>query len=164
MERESIRTFLNDHAPLFRGRVLDYGAGRQPYQDIVDQAGGVYIPYDRSGFPANVSGADVGPDEDEWGDLDAIVCNQVVQYIGDVEGLLGGFCDLLRGGDPGVLVLTGPTNWPEVEPADLHRFTTAGIKALLVAVGFRQVDVRARAYIEMGDLRLSVGYGAVAFA
>jgi SAM-dependent methyltransferase len=164
LERDSIRTFLNAHSHLLTGRTLDYGCGRQQYESIVRRAGGVYIPHDRTEYPANVSGEDVGPEETEWGDLDAILCVQVIQYVPDVEGLLGGFCDLLRGGEPGALLLVGGVNWPEVEPEERQRFTQSGIESLLFEVGFRDVEVEGRAGIGFQDFTLSLGWGAVGIA
>lgn len=164
LEHTSIRSFLDTNAHLLTGRVLDYGCGRQQYEPIVRRAGGVYIPYDRADYPANVSGRDVGPDEHEWGDLDAILCVQVIQYLPDAPGLLGGFCDLLCGGDPGVLLLVGGVNWPEVEREERQRYTQAGIETLLGEVGFRDVEVEGRAVIGFQDFSLSLGWGAVATA
>src|SRR4029077_15678012 len=39
-------------------------------------------------------------------------------------------------GEPGHLVMTYPTHWPEVEPEALHAFTRAGRERLLVEAGF----------------------------
>jgi SAM-dependent methyltransferase len=164
VEKETIRDFVYANDRLLGGRVLDFGSGTSPYADIVETAGGVYIPFDRREFPATVLGYDVGPDEADWGDLDAILMTQVVQYLPDPADVLGGFCDVLRGGNPGALIISGPTHWPIVEREDLHRFTTNGIDRLLRDVGFRDVAAEDRWATRTGNLTHVVGWQCVAHA
>ena len=59
-------------------------------------------------------------------------------------------------------MITGPTNWAEVEVTDLWRFTRAGIRVLLETAGFRVLDVHQRAEIDVGGFVMSLGWGAVA--
>lgn len=146
-ERNSIRAFLASHHDYFAGaRVLDYGCGRQPYRGIIERAGGEYHGYDSPAFPASVAPTDTTGDEWPAGPWDVIVCTQVVQYVADVATLLAGFRFALAD-THGILLMTGPTNWPVVEAEDLHRFTLAGITRLLRAAGFSEVA---------GDYRTSV--------
>ncbi len=165
VERESIRSFVFSCRGQLDRRVLDYGCGQQPYREIVEAAGGTYVPYDRERFPANVSGENVGEDAPlaaSRGFYDAILCNQVVQYVPDVYGLLRAFRTALHRG--GHLVLTYPTNWAEVELADLHRFTRNGMDSLLARAGFAVERHEERAGIDLGGFHLALGYGAVARA
>lgn len=163
VERASIREFVESCRDLLaRGRVLDYGCGNNPYRDLV---GGEYVGFDRESFPANVSGADVGPAHDplfEGGSWDAILCTQVIQYMPSP----GIFVECLEEAlvDGGWLVLTGPTAWAEVEPDDLHRFTLNGITRLLEASRFVVERAERRAVISMGGFDVSLGYGIVARA
>lgn len=166
-ERDSIRAFVQwaAHSGYFAGRVLDFGCGRQPYREIVEQAGGEYIPFDRQSFPGNVSGEDVG---DTWhlGEYDAILCTQVVQYIplypyyDGLQSVLGGMYESLS--ERGHLVMTYPTHWPEVEVEDRHRFTKSGMEELLAFVGFEVIlHVQRHAMAVEGEA-LAYGYGVVA--
>lgn len=172
IERTSIRDFVQGAAEggYLSGRVLDYGCGKQPYRDVVEVVGGVYNGFDRMSFPANVSGEDVGdfdfdaPLDEDW---DAILCNQVVQYVpfffrdDDGEGLpslLAQFARSLRGG--GHLVMTYPTTWPEVEPQDLHRFTKTGMEWLLAEAGFEIVRHEPRAWFDpWGGFIIPIPFG-----
>ncbi len=170
-ENESIRKFVHQAADegYLRGRVLDYGCGTGPYRRIVEEHGGVYEGYDRADFPENQSG-DVGwffPFEKGW---DAILCNQVVQYVPlypDLDGLehlLISFQQALSN-KHGHLVLTYPTNWPEVQEADLHRFTKAGMERLLTEAGFTIVMHERRATSAVmidANYVFALGYGVVA--
>ena len=171
LEHGSIRSFVQScaEAGYLSGRVLDYGCGRQPYRDIVEEAGGAYTPYDAPTFPASMAAEDTTGLA--FGGLyDTILCTQVVQYVEDVGGL---FRNQLRIGHmvrtaPSYLVLTYPTNWPEVEPEDLHRFTKAGMERLLIEAGFKIMRHDRRATVLFGFHRdseqVALGYGVVARA
>jgi SAM-dependent methyltransferase len=165
-EAESIRAFVQLAADdgFLSGRVLDYGCGKQPYRDIVEAAGGHYEGYDEADFPGNVSEEDIGGDlfwdANAW---DAILCTQVVQYVPDpLEDLLKVIYGRLFSG--GVLVLTYPTNWPEVEPVDLHRFTKLGMTRLVEEAGFEIIRHDWRHGFYYAGLPFTVGYGVIARA
>jgi len=90
---------------------------------------------------------------------------QVWQYIGLSAlklklALLASGQDILAPG--GWLLATGPTNWPVVEDADLHRFTPAGVVQLLGDADFPLVEVHPRHHIEHGGERWLCGWSAVA--
>lgn len=166
VEAASIRAFVESCAEHFTGRVLDLGCGRSPYLNVVQDAGGEYIGYDRADFPANVTGYDVGGDEMlryKPVTFDAVLCTQVIQYVNDTELWLN---DIHRSlAKAGVLVMTGPTNWPIVEPEDLWRFTASGVARLLAEAGFTGGDVSIRAEVEFGPgLVMPLGWQAVAWA
>lgn len=156
-ERASIRAFVEANSGKLTGRVLDYGCGRQPYRDVVDRAGGAYHGYDRKDYPGAVVGEDVGGDwplRQQW---DAILCNQIIQFIHRPHLLLRDFHAALSPG--GWLVMTGPTNWPEVENEDIWRVTAKGIACLLRQVGFVEVSSRSRETMMVNDIPLSLGWG-----
>ena len=154
LERYSLRQFMESNRNLLSGRVIDYGAGKpgtcfqpQPYRDLVI---GQYVPIDID---------DALPQATH--DFDAVICTQVVQYLQyPLETLQLFSRDWLRPG--GKLLLTGPTNWAEVEDTDLHRFTRAGISRLLRIAGFEILRIDNRAELNLGGFKLSLGWGAVA--
>lgn len=160
-EKASIEAFVRAQADKLGGKTLDWGCGLQPYRSIVEEAGGDYRPFDRTTLPGSTVSENVG---DDWplkekGGYDAILCTQVIQYVTDPRGMLGTLWASLKPG--GWLVLTGPTNWPEVEGADHCRFTVSGI-AYMLARSFTDVDVASRDCIEINNFALSLGWGAVA--
>lgn len=178
LEEQSIRAYLTAAAKrgAFVGRVLDFGAGKQPYRAIVEDNGGAYTPFDRMIHPASVATTDVGPDEALWlpENWDAILCTQVTQYIPSyldsstgppypVDGVLELLIDmheaLVQGGR---LVMTGPTNWPVVETQDLQRFTVEGIVSLVGSAGFPSLDCHYRAHVMFEGERWPLGWGCVA--
>ncbi len=162
VERASIRAFVESCSEDLIGCVLDYGCGKQPYRDIVEGAGGDYWPYDRLRFPASVTEEDWGVGDPLTSKWDAILCNQVMQFIPDVLGLLERFRAALLPG--GVLVMTYATNWDEVEPADLHRFTSSGMTSLLSDARFTVLRHERRAEVLLGGFRFPLGYGVLARA
>lgn len=164
-EIDSIRAFVQraaDHGYL-DGHVLDYGAGEQPYRAIVEARRGTYTPFDRMDFPASKAPQDLGPGNALAFGYDAILCTQVVQYLPRPEIQLRDMQRALwRNG--GHLVLTYPTNWPEVEAEDLHRWTKAGMERLMQETGFNVVAHERRASIEYQGNFLAHGYGLIARA
>jgi predicted TPR repeat methyltransferase len=139
--------------------VLDYGAGQQPYRELVEAAGAAYHPYDRVDFPASVADRDLG-DAPLSGNWDTILCTQMLQYVPDVPGLLGSFRQSLQRG--GHLLLTYATNWDVIDDADLHRHTPGGMAALLEAAGFTVLVHEKLGSVRLQDFSFPLGYGVVA--
>jgi hypothetical protein len=172
-ERESIRAFVERAAEdgFLRGKVLDYGCGRQPYRAIVEAAGADYCAYDLASFPGNVSGVDIDECVDDVWAFDAVLCTQVLQYVPlygpkqDLRALLADIHSALIQ-RKGHLVLTYPTTWPEVEHEDLVRFTKSGMERLLEEARFALVRHEPRALVAMTEdgEPLYAGYGAIARA
>lgn len=160
MESASIYEFVDGCSDHLAGRVLDFGCGKQPYRSVVEAAGGEYVPYDRLSHPANVSGADVGEEPVPGARFDAVLCTQVAQYWPDPLVELLYFHAYLRA--DGHLVMTYPTNWDEVEPADLWRFTRWGMEKLLREAGFTIDYHERRAEVELSGFRFPLGYGVLA--
>jgi hypothetical protein len=152
VERESIRDFMTLHCGYLRGRVLDYGAGKQPYKDLVK---GEYVPYD--------SDPTYGCAEYCDGAFDAIMCNQAIQYAECAADLhyywVHKFSGHLNPG--GHLIMTYPLCWPEVERADHFRFTKSGMETLLTTY-FTILHHDLRASIVFPGFSLPLGYGVVA--
>jgi SAM-dependent methyltransferase len=148
LERSSIRAFMEHNRQYLRGRVLDFGAGKQPYRDLVQ---GEYVPI--------VQG-------DRWpaGDFDCVMCNQVMQYLDRPLDFLRCFHGWLLSRQ-GWLVMTYPTNWDEVEDTDFWRFTKRGMEVLLLqAAEFEIISHERRAEVNLNGFKFPLGYGLVARA
>lgn len=160
IERKSIRDYLASKLHLMRGDILDLGAGEQPYRDLISPAGR-YYPWDADHLPDNHSG-NINADK-SWrgGSWDTIICTQVLQYVPDTLEFLEAIREALNPG--GVLVMTGPTNWPVVQPLiDLRRWTTGGIMEELAEAGFVDIEVQDRAAVRFENEYWSLGWGATA--
>jgi hypothetical protein len=167
-EAKSIRDFVQSAADegYLSGRVLDYGCGKQPYRDIVEAAGGEYHGTDSPDYPGSVVSEFVHPG---WPHIyDAVLCTQVLQYIPvphhALRQMRNNLVELNVPKDKARhLVLTYPTNWPEVEPEDLHRFTKAGMERLLTEAGFEIIKHVQRASFKLPDSTdyFALGYGVI---
>lgn len=165
LERESIRLFVEREARQIEPgkRLLDFACGKQPYRSIIEDAGIEYHGHDRVSYPANVSQEDIGEHWPFTRDWDVILNTQMIQYIPPwhVSSMIEEWRAALYV-KRGVLLMTGPTTWPLVEPQDFCRYTPAGVYALLTAVGFLDVEVQPRASIEAGSVGLVIGWWAKA--
>ncbi len=159
LERRSIRDFVASCPWPSHGLVLDYGCGAQPYRDIVTAKGATYVGYDRAGLPVNRAG-NIGPDEPlaPFKKYAAVLCNQVIQFVPDPYRMLRDLRDATHGGY-GLLCLTGPTNWPEINDEDLHRHTVAGAVRLATAAGWTVERAERRAHVAADGYDFSLGYG-----
>ena len=155
IERWSIREFMRENAGLLAsGRVLDFGAGDRPYRSLVR---GEYIAFD--------PGRDYGDIQQDPATgapcvYDAVICNQVAQYVNGFHRTLRTIYHALKPG--GHLVMTFATNWDEVEDADLFRHTKTGMTMLLMHAGLDVVKYERRAEVAFGPFRFPLGYGVVA--
>jgi SAM-dependent methyltransferase len=144
VERASIRAFMERHRMYLQGRVLDFGAGKEPYRDLVS---GEYVPYEKG---QRLPG----------GAFDAVVCNQVLQYVDDpVHSIRWALHAVLR--QAGHLLLTYATNWDEVELEDRWRFTKSGMEELLKGAGFIVREHELRAAVRIGSYNFPLGYGVL---
>jgi SAM-dependent methyltransferase len=146
IERYSIREYMRSQAHLMMtGNILDFGSGTQPYRSLVK---GNYWPLEKGEpFPDIL--------------FDVIMCNQVLQYIEDVPSLLCTFYNHIKEG--GYLIMTGGTNWPEVEEDDIARHTRSGIKRLLIKAGFDVLRCQVRSELLMlRHFNFSLGWNVLA--
>lgn len=157
-EKLSILRFVEQQRRfLSRGRVLDFGAGLQPYKKLV---GGLYIPYTID-HPSTPSGSKIDLSWEPFKEgFDSILCTQVVQYVKSIKDLWCRFHEMLYS-SAGYVVMTYPTTWPEVEAWDMCRFTGTGMEVFAREAGFDIISNDVRLAIDMGNYTLPVGYGMV---
>ncbi len=156
VERSSIRAYVKEYSSLLVGRVLDFGCGHQPYRQYVT---GTYYPFDRANYFSETN-YDEAVAKLQTLPFDAILCTQVLEYYRNPLVAVSLFARLLTRG--GHLILTGPTNWDEVEKEDLQRLTIHGAVDLLTSCGFEIVNATRRAQVAIGEFRFPLGYGIVA--
>jgi len=141
VERKSIQDFAKKNSSYLQGRVLDFGAGSQPYRELI---GGEYVPYEKGEtFPGGL--------------FDAVLMTQVAQYLPDPVKTFSELAKISK-----YLVMTYPTNWYEVEDTDLWRFTKVGMERILKESGFQIVAHEPKCSLEFDNFTLHIGYGVVA--
>lgn len=141
VERRSILDFVKKNSSYLKGRVLDFGAGSQPYKDLIS---GEYVPYEKG---------DALPS----GTFDAVLMTQVAQYLTSPSETFSDLAKLCK-----YLVMTYPTNWYEVEDTDLWRFTKVGMEKLLKDNGFEIIVHEPKCSLEFDGFALNIGYGVIA--
>ncbi len=163
-ENESIKTFLEDNREYISGRVLDFGAGHQPYKELIESIDDVtmYVPFDNPNFPATrvITGSKYADDLNKIrGTFQTVICTQVLQYTLHPLKIAENIYSLLI--DGGHVLLTYPTCWDEIEDEDYLRYTKAGIRKIFHVSGFDEIDHQARFAVETGYMRFNIGGGYI---
>lgn len=140
--RDAVAAFARD---LPRGaRVLDAGAGDAPYRGYFSHC--TYRTHDWPNSPhAGAGSADVVADIADLplvdGELDAVVCTEVLEHVRNPGGALKELARILAPG--GQILITVPfVGELHEEPFDFQRFTSYGLHAHLEDAGFVEIDVQ----------------------
>lgn len=147
-ERRTILEFmLQVAAELQPGlRVLDVGAGEQPYRELFGHVEYLTTDWANSMHPGArgvdfVAPADNLPIASE--SFDAVLSTQVLEHVADPAAVLRELHRVLVPG--GRIFITLPLAWElHEEPFDFYRYTRYGISHLLRAAGFTDIDARPR--------------------
>lgn len=126
--------------PRISGRVLDVGAGGQPYRRYLVE-GTDYVSMDISkGSGADIVGSVLDiPIED--GDFDGIICTEVIEHVENPQSAVRELLRVTRTG--GLMYLTAPMSWGlHYEPHDYFRFTRYGLSSMLEREGFSVLETR----------------------
>jgi len=126
--------------PRLTGRVLDVGAGAQPYRRYLP-IGGEYSAMESNGdlSPDIVGDVLDIPLEDDM--FDSVICAEVIEHVEDPQLAIRELQRVCKSG--GLLYLTAPMEWGlHYEPHDYFRFTRYGLTSMLERAGFRVVETR----------------------
>jgi SAM-dependent methyltransferase len=129
--------------PELRGRLLDFGCGRKPFENLFKVEKYIGVDLQNTGHDHKNSKVDVYydgrhlPFEDE--SFDSLFCSEVLEHIFDPDTILPEIRRVLR---PGAnALITVPFTWIEHEtPYDYARYSSFGIKYLLEKNGFTIVE------------------------
>jgi SAM-dependent methyltransferase len=141
-------------APFVRGRTLDVGCGRRPYEHTFFAGAAEYVGLDyltdRS-RPDVVGSALAIPFAPR--SFDTVVSTEVLEHVPEPHRALAEMQRVLRPG--GFLVLTTPVYWPRHEvPYDFFRYPYDGIVHLVRAAGLELTRLfsRGRSYAFLGQV------------
>lgn len=141
-------------APYVRGKLLDVGCGRRPYEKSYFAKADSYIGADyltdRSAPDVVASAMDLPFNDDTF---DTVTSTEVLEHVPDPLRALKEMHRVLK--PNGVLIITVPMYWPRHEPPyDFWRFTYDGLLHLLNESNFEVVRLfnRGRSYAFLGQV------------
>lgn len=146
MIRRGLYRNISDLAGKVTGKVLDYGCGSKPYEELFQSAESYTgIDVEVSGHDHAKSKIDVffdglhipfGNDE-----FDTIVCFEVLEHVFEIGKALAEIYRVLT--PSGILLLSTPFAWDEHEtPYDFGRYTSFGMSYILKNAGFEILEIR----------------------
>ncbi len=137
-------------------RVLDVGAGDQPYRELFAHVDYVTSDWENSVHPGARQVDIVAPGDDppvDEGSFDAVISTQVLEHVAEPGDVAAELFRVLR--PDGRLYMTVPLAWEEHEaPYDFFRYTRFGLAHVLTGAGFDAIDVEPRndAYTTIAQL------------
>jgi SAM-dependent methyltransferase len=132
--RRSLYKGIRKQAPQLSGKLMDFGCGRKPYENLFNVTEYIGVDMQYTGHDHSLSKVDVYydgktlPFEDNH--FDAVFCGEVLEHIFNPDEILPEIYRVLKPG--GRLLLTVPFSWNEHEvPYDYARYSSFGITHLL---------------------------------
>ncbi len=146
----------------FRGRVLDIGAGTQPYRPYLPP-GVQYTALEIVPIPGNDVIASVLALPFASATFDGVICTEVIEHVPEPERALREIHRLLK--PQGRVYITVPMSWAlHYVPHDYFRYTRYGLAHLLNKAGFRVERVeQVGGLFTMILARLEDVFGALLF-
>ena len=142
--RRDLYKSIKQFAPMLKGKLLDFGCGRKPYEGLfrVDEYIGIDI--EKSGHDHIRSKVDVFYDGKHIpfpdGSFDSLFCSEVIEHIFEPDEILQEISRVLKIGAKALI--TVPFCWNEHEiPYDYARYSSFGITHLLEKNGFRIIHL-----------------------
>ena len=140
--RKGLLKYIRREAPGLKGRLMDFGCGRKPYQRLfcVDEYIGVDIEV--SGHDHRDSVIDVFYNGHtlpfENNSFDSIFTSETFEHLFNLDEILAELHRVLR--PEGQMLITIPFSWNEhEEPYDFARYTSFGIIHILKQHGFETI-------------------------
>lgn len=135
---------IRRYIPHLKGKLLDFGCGRKPYQDLFSVTEYVGVDMAETGHDHKNSKIDVYYDGKRLpfhdSAFDSLFCSEVLEHIFNPDEILPELNRVLK---PGAKVLiTVPFSWNEHEmPYDYARYSSEGIKHLVEKNGFKIIEL-----------------------
>lgn len=141
--RRVIAEGIKRNAHQLTGKLLDYGCGSKPYEELFPATEYIGIDVEVSGHPTDRKTADVYfdgvclPFSDS--EFDSVLVSEVVEHLFDLPCALVEISRVMK--PSGKLLITCPFVWPlHEEPYDYARYTPFALSHELERAGFRIIE------------------------
>lgn len=136
---------IRRYIPQLKGRLLDFGCGRKPYQNLFRVSEYVGVDMAETGHDHKNSKIDVYYDGKRLpfkdASFDSLFCSEVLEHIFNPDEILPELHRVLKPGAKALI--TVPFSWNEHEmPYDYARYSSEGIKHLMEKNGFKIIELR----------------------
>lgn len=143
--RRDLYVNIKRMAPSLKGKLLDFGCGRKPYENLFSVSEYIGIDMEQTGHEHKNSKVDVYydgkhiPFADET--FDSLFCSEVFEHVFNLDEILPEIGRVMK--TNGQMLITVPFCWNEHEvPYDFGRYTSFGIRHILEKAGFEVVEFR----------------------
>lgn len=159
--RKPLFLHIKHIAPTLKGKLMDFGCGRKPYENLFSVEQYIGVDMEQTGHEHTNSKIDVYYDGKQLPfsaeSFDSIFCSEVLEHIFNPEEILPQLHKVLRPG--GLMLMTVPFCWNEHEvPYDYGRYSSFGIKHLLEKNGFEILELKKSGNFGKVILQLSSLY------
>jgi SAM-dependent methyltransferase len=143
--RRALYRNIRLYAPSLKGRLLDFGCGRKPFQNLFTVSDYIGLDLAVTGHDHRNSKVDVYydgkhipfPDQE----FDSLFCSEVLEHVFDPDLILPEMNRVLKTGAQALF--TVPFCWNEHEiPYDYARYSSFGFRHLLEKHGFEIVELK----------------------
>ena len=139
LTRNRLLKGLCRHAPLLRGRMLDFGCGSKPYRGLFEVEEYIGLDYENPGHPHLNEQIDVFYDGNRLpfadASFDSIFSSEVFEHVFNLRDVLTELHRVLKPG--GLILVTCPFAICEHEvPNDFARYSSYGLRDLMERHGF----------------------------
>jgi len=138
--RYSLYKNIQYFAPQLRGKLLDFGCGRKPFENLFFVTEYIGVDIEQTGHDHKNSRVDIYydgkhiPFTNET--FDAVFCSEVLEHIFNPDEILTELNRVMK--TNAKILITVPFCWNEHEtPFDFARYSSFGIKHLLEKNGFK---------------------------
>ncbi|RYG03411.1 MAG: class I SAM-dependent methyltransferase [Chitinophagaceae bacterium] len=152
---------IRETAPQLKGKLIDFGCGRKPYENLFSVDEYIGLDIEQTGHDHTNSKVDVYYDGKvipfPAATFDSLFFSEVLEHIFNVEEVLSEIHRVLKPGAKALI--TVPFCWNEHEvPYDYGRYSSFGIKYLLEQNGFRIIEIRKSGHFARVVAQLSSLY------
>ena len=143
--RRPLFLHIKSLAPKLHGRLLDFGCGRKPYENLFSVNEYIGIDMESTGHEHKNSKIDVYYDGKNIpfadNSFDSVFCSEVFEHVFNLDEIIIEIKRVLK--TNGSMLITVPFSWNEHEvPYDFARYTSFGITHLLEKNGFQIKELR----------------------